>query len=148
MNKQRIGLVLGIFVAGVIAGFSISPSKGNDTPVFDDGYKVIARFENVGGLKVLSPVRASGVKIGEVTSISFSNKDYIAEVEMVIESEYRFPADTSASILTVGLSGEQYISFMPGADRRVLKEDDVIDLTESAMVLEHVISQFIYSKAQ
>ena len=148
MSKRIIGSMLGLFVAGILVGASMSFTEESDSLSSDDGYTITARFEDVGGLKVLSPVRASGVKVGEVIVINFDNKEYIAEVEMAIESQYRFPVDTSASILTVGFSGEQYIGFMPGAERRVLKQDDVIDLTESAMVLEHVISQFIYSKAQ
>jgi phospholipid/cholesterol/gamma-HCH transport system substrate-binding protein len=148
MNKQRVGMLLGIFVAGVIAGFSMAPAEENDTQMFAGSYTITARFENVGGLKERSPVRASGVVIGQVAAIHFNNKEYIAEVEMAIDSDYQFPVDTSASILTVGFSGEQYINLMPGAERRILKDDDVIDLTESAMVLEHIISQFIYSKRQ
>ena len=148
MNKRLIGVMLGLFVAGIIVGFSMSATEESNSTSYNDGYRIKAQFENIGGVKVLSPVRASGVTVGEVTAIEYDNKEFIAEVSMMIDSQYRFPIDTSASILTVGLSGEQYISFAPGAERRNLKHNDVIDLTEPAIILEQVISQFIYSKAQ
>ena len=148
MNKQTTGIMLGLFVAGIMVGSSMSSTEESDSTGHNDGYRIKARFENVGGVKVLSPVRASGVKVGEVIAIEYDNKEYIAEVSMMIEPQYHFPVDTSASILTVGFSGEQYIAFTPGAERRILKQGDVIDLTEPALILEQVISQFIYSKAQ
>ncbi len=148
MNKLTTGIMLGLFIAGIIVGISMSSTEENDTVSYKDGYRVYARFENVGGIKVLSPVKAGGVKVGEVTAIEYDNKEYIAEVSIIIDSQYHFPVDTSASILTVGFSGEQYISLTPGAERRFLRQDDIIDLTEPALILEQVISQFIYSKAQ
>jgi len=111
-------------------------------------YTINARFDNVGGLKVRSPVSAGGVRIGRVTDIQYSSETYEAIVSMAIDTQYdKFPLDTAASILTSGLLGEQFVGFEPGAEEEYLKAGDTIDLTQSALVLEQVIGQFLYSKA-
>jgi len=107
-----------------------------------------AHFDNIGGLKVRSPVSASGVIVGRITAIEYSSESYEAVVSMTIESQYdKFPLDTAASVLTSGLLGEQYLGLDPGAEEDYLKQGDVIDLTQSALVLEQIIGQFLYSKA-
>jgi len=113
-----------------------------------DSYEISARFDNIGGLKVRSPVAAGGVRIGRVTDIQYNNDTYEAVVIMTINAQYdKFPIDTAASVFTSGLLGEQFIGFEPGAEEDYLKNGDVIDLTQSALVLEQIIGQFLYSKA-
>ncbi len=115
----------------------------------DDGYSVVARFENIGGLKVRSPVTVAGVRVGRVADISFDSNTYEAVVKMNVASVYdTLPADTSASIFTSGLLGEQYISLEPGGAEKYLRDGDEIRLTQSAIVLEQVIGQFLYSQAE
>ncbi|HEY5718810.1 MAG TPA: outer membrane lipid asymmetry maintenance protein MlaD, partial [Gammaproteobacteria bacterium] len=113
-----------------------------------DGYEVLARFDNVGGLKVRAPVTAGGVRVGRVAGIEYDSQRYEAVVRLAIEPQFdRLPADTSASIYTAGLLGEQYISLEPGGDERFLKAGDLIKLTQPALVLEQVIGQFLFDKA-
>jgi phospholipid/cholesterol/gamma-HCH transport system substrate-binding protein len=111
-------------------------------------YTVNAKFNNVGGLKIRAPVRASGVTVGRVTGISFDNSTYQAMVTMAIDAAYRFPLDTSASVLTSGVLGENYIGLDAGAEEDYLAGGDHIDITQSAVVLERVIGRFLYDKAQ
>lgn len=150
MNTRTVEIMVGLFVAAGIAAFVMLSMKVSNLASYggDEGYNVKAHFENVGGLKVRSPVSAGGVRVGKVSDISYNNSQYVAEVTMTLEPQYKFPKDTSASILTAGLLGEQYIGLSPGAEEEDLVEGDIIDLTEPALVLEQVISQFIYSKAQ
>jgi len=113
-----------------------------------ESYQLTARFDNVGGLKIRSAVAAGGVTIGRVSDIQYNSETYEAIVSMNIEAKYnKFPIDTAASILTSGLLGEQFVGFDPGAEEEYLKQGDVIDLTQSALVLEQIIGQFLYSKA-
>lgn len=119
-------------------------SYGND----NDVYEIKAHFENIGGLKERSPVSAGGVRVGKVSHIGYDNERFTAVVTMQVNSMYRFPLDTSASILTAGLLGEQYIGLEPGGDEEYLEQGSEVDLTQSALVLEQVIGQFLYSKAQ
>ena len=114
----------------------------------DAGYVIKAQFDNIGGLKVRSPVSAGGVRVGKVSDIRYDNESDTALVSMDIEPQYRFPKDTSASIYTAGLLGEQFIGLEPGGDEEYLQAGDLIDLTQPALVLEQVIGQFLYSKAQ
>jgi phospholipid/cholesterol/gamma-HCH transport system substrate-binding protein len=112
------------------------------------GYEITARFDNIGGLKEMSPVNAGGVRIGRVTSIDYDQKTYEAIVRMQISPQYdRLPKDTSASIFTSGLLGEQYVSLEPGGEMSYLKSGDQIKLTQSAIVMEQVIGQFLFGKA-
>ena len=114
----------------------------------DNGYILQARFDNIGGLKVRSQVSASGVRVGRVTGIEYDTNGYEALVTMSIDPQYdKFPTDTAASVLTSGLLGEQYIGLEPGAEEEYLKSGDVIHLTQSALVLEQIVGQFLYSKA-
>jgi len=113
-----------------------------------DVYEVTARFSNIGSLKTRAPVRAAGVTVGRVTAIDFDADRYQASVTMAIDRRYTFPADTSASILTSGVLGENYIGLDAGGEEFMLEDGGEITLTQSAVVLEHVIGQFLYDKAQ
>jgi len=149
-NTRLVETLVGIFVAAGIAALFMLAMKVSNLNAFSnvEGYKVSAQFENIGGLKVLSSVSVGGVRIGRVTSIDFDQDDYEAVVTMAIDPQYnRLPTDTSASIFTSGLLGEQYVGFEPGGEEKFLKEGDTIKLTQSAIVLEQVIGQFMFSKA-
>jgi len=141
---------VGLFVAGAMAAlFMLAMQVSNLTSYGnDEGYELKARFDNVGGLKLRSPVNAGGVRVGKVAAISYDNKRYEAVVTMKIDPQYHFPEDTSASILTAGLLGEQYVGLVPGAEEAYLQPGDLIELTQPALVLEQVIGQFLYSKAK
>jgi phospholipid/cholesterol/gamma-HCH transport system substrate-binding protein len=114
---------------------------------FAKSYSVSAVFDNIGGLKPRAPVKSAGVVVGRVASIEFDDKNYQAKVTLNLDEKFRFPKDTSARILTSGLLGEQYIGLEAGGDEKVLSENSKITQTQSAIVLESLISQFLYSKA-
>ena len=105
-------------------------------------------FDNIGGLKARAPVRSAGVLVGRVKSISYDNDTFQAKVVISMENQFKFPADTSAKILTAGLIGEQYIGLQPGADDKDLTNGGRIEFTQSAVVLENLISQFMFNKAE
>ncbi|MFQ5468820.1 MAG: outer membrane lipid asymmetry maintenance protein MlaD [Gammaproteobacteria bacterium] len=151
MIKARfIEITVGIFIAGGIGAlFMLAMKVSNLSAISEnDGYTVIAQFENIGGLKEQSPVSAGGVKIGRVTSIDYNQDTYVAVVSMGIAGKYKkLPIDTSASIFTSGLLGEQYISLEPGGEEEYLGDGDLIELTQSALVMEQVVGQFLFSKA-
>lgn len=150
MNTRTLELLVGLFVAaGLAALFMLAMSASNLMSYGGgDGYIIKARFDNIGGLKVRSPVAASGVRVGRVTDISYDLEGYEALVSMSIEPQYNaFSVDSSAAILTSGLLGEQYVGIEPGAEDEFLIAGSEIDLTQSALVLEEIIGQFIYSKA-
>jgi phospholipid/cholesterol/gamma-HCH transport system substrate-binding protein len=144
-------IVVGLFVAlGLAALFMLAMKVSNlSAATGEDGYNVTARFENIGGLKVRSPVTVAGVRIGRVSEINFDNTTFEAVVTMNIGEAYNsLPTDTSASIFTAGLLGEQYISLEPGGDDKSLQQGSEIRLTQSAIVLEQIIGQFLYSQAE
>jgi phospholipid/cholesterol/gamma-HCH transport system substrate-binding protein len=114
---------------------------------FQTTYAVTAKFDNVGGLKPKAAVRSAGVVVGRVERIVFDDKSFQARVMLAMESRYAFPKDSSLKVLTSGLLGEQYLGLEPGAEEKVLVAGDTIASTQSAMVLESLISQFLYSKA-
>jgi phospholipid/cholesterol/gamma-HCH transport system substrate-binding protein len=150
MSSRKIEVLVGLFVAAAIAAFFMLAVNVSNMSTYGggDSYEISARFDNIGGLKVRSPVAAGGVRIGRVTDIQYNNDTYEAVVIMSIDAQYdKFPIDTAASIFTSGLLGEQFIGFEPGAEEDYLKSGDVIDLTQSALVLEQIIGQFLYSKA-
>ena len=150
MTSRKIEILVGFFIAAAIAAFFMLAMSVSNISSYGGGeqYTIKARFDNVGGLKVRSPVSAGGVRIGRVTEIEYSSETYEAIVSMAIEVQYnKFPLDTAASILTSGLLGEQFVGFEPGAEEDYLKEGDTIDLTQSALVLEQIIGQFLYSQA-
>lgn len=115
---------------------------------FQPGYRITARFDNIGGLKPQAAVRSAGVVVGRVESITFDDKTYQARVTLAMENRYAFPKDSSLKILTSGLLGEQYIGIEAGADEANLAPGDTITSTQSAVVLENLIGQFLYGKAE
>ncbi len=150
MKSRTLEIWVGLFVAaGIGAVFMLAMKVSNLSSLnTGDGYLLKASFENIGGLKVRSPITASGVRVGQVAGISYNSDTYQAEVTLRISPEFdRFPSDSSASIFTAGLLGEQYIGLEPGAEEEYLQNGDTITLTESAVVLERLIGQFLYSKA-
>ncbi len=150
MNSRTLELMVGLFVAaGIVALFLMAMTVSNLASYANSGgYEIQAKFDNIGGLKVRSPVSASGVRVGRVTAINYDQKDYEAVVTMLIEPQYnKFPIDTSASVLTSGLLGEQYVGLEPGAEDAYLKSGSKIEITQSALVLEQIIGQFLYGKA-
>jgi phospholipid/cholesterol/gamma-HCH transport system substrate-binding protein len=140
---------VGLFVLlGGAALLFLALQAGNLlTLSFEDTYRVQARFDNIGGLKPRSAVRSAGVVVGRVESISFDTQTYQAQVTLSLEKRFVFPKDSSAKILTAGLLGEQYIGLEPGAEEQTLAEGDVITQTQSAVVLENLISQFLFNRA-
>lgn len=151
MNHSRvIQIWVGLFVAiGLASLFMLAMKVSNISALTDqDGYIIKANFENIGGLKVRSPVTMAGVVIGRVSSIGFDRNTYEAVVSMTIDPKYdNIPEDTSASIFTSGLLGEQYIGLEAGGSPDYMKEGDSFTLTQSAVVLEKLIGQFLVSKA-
>ena len=150
MDRTTIDLWFGAFV---LAGFSallvLALKVGNlGADRVNSSYSVVARFDNIGGLKVRAPVRSSGVLVGRVSEIRFDNERFQASVTLALDSRYTFPKDTSASVLTSGLLGEQYVGLDAGGDDKKLANGDRITITQSAVVLERLIGQFLFSKAQ
>lgn len=149
MNRAAIDLWVGFFVAlGLAALLFLALKVGNlSSSDVGDTYSLQARFDNIGGLKVRAPVKSAGVVVGRVGEIHFDAENYVALVSMNIDKRYQFPRDTFATINTSGLLGEQYIGFEVGGDPEMLKAGDVIKKTQSAVVLEKLISQFMFDKA-
>ena len=150
MQRTLLDLWVGIFVAAGIAALVVLALKvGNASTTFNVGetYRVSGAFDNIGGLKEQAPVKSAGVVVGRVDRISFDNSRYRAQVIMKIDRRYQFPTDTSASILTSGLLGEQYVGLEAGGDSENVKDGGNFKLTQSAVVLEKLIGQFLYSKA-
>jgi phospholipid/cholesterol/gamma-HCH transport system substrate-binding protein len=146
-STRTLEIWVGIFVAVGFAALLMLSMKVSHLGSFfaDEGYAVKANFENIGGLKVKSPVKMSGVRIGRVSNIQFDDDAYQAIVTMDIERQYsKIPIDASASIFTAGLLGEQYIGLKAGAEEEYLTDGDEIDsaLTQSAIILEQLIGQF------
>jgi phospholipid/cholesterol/gamma-HCH transport system substrate-binding protein len=149
MTRKELDLWVGIFaVAGIGAMLFLSLKVAN-LASFSSGetYSVNAKFENIGGLKIRAAVKSAGVVVGRVGDIRFDNESFEAVVAMNIDSHFRFPKDSSAKILTSGLLGEQYIGITAGGDSVNLKGGDTLKLTQSAVVLENLIGQFLYNKA-
>lgn len=149
MSRTTLDLWVGVFVViGIGALFFLALRVGNLAGVdLSDTYTVRARFDNIGGLKVRAPVKSAGVVVGRVEAISFDSHTYRAEVAFTIASRYEFPRDTIALILTSGLLGEQYIGLDAGGDIDMLANGDLIQITQSAVVLEKLIGQFLFDRA-
>ena len=151
MDRVRVmEIVVGLFVAGGLGALFVLAMKVSNLSTFTEegGYELIARFDNVGGLKVRSPVSVSGVRIGRVATIDYDSNTFEAVVTMKIGARYdKFPDDTSAQIFTAGLLGEQYVALEPGGSEEILKNGDTIQLTQSALVLEQIIGKFLFSRA-
>ncbi|WP_334186646.1 outer membrane lipid asymmetry maintenance protein MlaD [Noviherbaspirillum sp.] len=149
MQRKSLDLWVGLFVLlGAAALFFLAMKAGNMSSMsFADTYTVTTRFDNIGGLKPRAPVKSAGVVVGRVADIRFDDKSFKALVTLNLDSGYKFPKDSSAKILTSGLLGEQYIGLEPGGDINNLAAGDRITMTQSAIVLENLISQFLFSKA-
>lgn len=151
MQRQWVEIIVGLFViAGVVALLFLSLKVSNlNSVTVTDPYQVSARFDNIGSLKVRAPVTMAGVKIGRVNDIRLDSASYQAEVVMDISGEYKqLPVDSSASINTQGLLGEQFISLEPGGQQAYLVNGDHIKLTQSAVVLENLIGELLFSNSQ
>lgn len=149
MNRKVTDVLVGLFVvlgfgallflalkAGNLASFSLAKS-----------YQVEARFDNIGGLKVRAPIKSAGVTVGRIASIKFDDETFRASVVLEIEEQFQFPKDSSVKILTSGLLGEQYVGLEPGGDLKNLAAGDRLTLTQSAVVLENLIGQFLYGRS-
>jgi phospholipid/cholesterol/gamma-HCH transport system substrate-binding protein len=149
MQRSNKDVWVGLFVLiGAAAIVFLALQSANLLTLnFERGYAVTAKFDNIGGLKPKAAVRSAGVVVGRVDKIAFDDKTFQAKVTLALESRYAFPKDSSLKILTSGLLGEQYLGLEAGADDKMLVAGDAISSTQSAMVLETLISQFLYSKA-
>ncbi len=152
MSRSRsVEILVGAFMAaGFVALFFLAMQVSNlSTTSTGEGYLVIARFDNIGSLKVRSPVTMAGVRVGRVSGIEYDSETYEAVVNLRIESRFdKIPDDSFAKIFTAGLLGEQYVGLDPGGSEEYLKAGDQISLTQPALVLEEIIGQFLFSKAQ
>jgi phospholipid/cholesterol/gamma-HCH transport system substrate-binding protein len=149
MQRKSLDVWVGLFVLlGALAIMFLALKVGNlSTMNFGPGYTLVARFDNIGGLKPRAPVKSAGVVVGRVEAIGFDDKTFQATVTMRMQGEVQFPKDSSAKILTSGLLGEQYIGIEPGGEDKNFAEGDRVKSTQSAIVLENLISQFLFSKA-
>ncbi len=151
MSTRNVEIVVGLFVAiGLAALLMLAMKVSNLADISgENGYRVHAFFDNIGGLKVRSPVTMAGVRVGRVSDIGFDGNRFQARVTLSIRPEFdRIPSDTSASIYTAGLLGEQYVALLPGGAEKNLAEGAEIRLTQSAVVLEELIGQFLYSQGK
>jgi len=149
MKKQSLDIWVGLFVAlGLLALLFLALKAGNMSAfTFEPTYQVSAKFDNIVGLKPRAPVKSAGVVVGRVAEIRFDDKSYQATVVMNFETRYQFPKDSSAKILTSGLLGEHYIGIEAGGDETMISQGGKLVQTQSAIVLENLISQFVYNKA-
>ena len=150
VSRKKVDLWVGVFVAmgfGALLFLALKAGNLSEFVLGSQSYVVTAKFDNIGGLKRSAPVKSSGVVVGRVVEISFDNQTFEAVVHMSLDSKFQFPRDSSAKILTSGLLGEMYIGLSAGGADASLKSGDVLKLTQSAVVLENLISQFLFSKA-
>jgi len=150
MNKKSIETLVGLFVLLGILGIVFLALKAANLGSFNtsgDSYTLNARFDNIGGLKVRAPVRSAGVVVGRVTSISLDPKTFQGVVSLQVDGRYHFPRDSAAKILTAGLLGDQYVGIEPGGDDKNFAPGDTVAQTQSAVVLENLIGQFLTGKA-
>ena len=149
MQRKSFDIWVGLFVLlGAVALMFLALKAGNMSSFsFEKTYTVSSRFDNIGGLKPRAPVKSAGVVVGRVGDITFDDQDYRALVTLQLQERYKFPKDSSAKILTSGLLGEQYVGIEPGGDEANLAAGDQIKMTQSAIVLKNLISQYIYNKA-
>ncbi|PIE37608.1 MAG: outer membrane lipid asymmetry maintenance protein MlaD [Gammaproteobacteria bacterium] len=150
MNSRAVEIAVGFFVLLFLAAMLLLAMKVSNLTSFSgtSGYTVTARFENVGGLRVRAPVSASGVRVGQVSAIEYDPESYEAKVTMTIDNQFdAFPLDTTASIYTAGLLGEQYIGLEPGAEEDVIVDGDEFSYTQEALVLERLIGQVLFNRS-
>ncbi|HMS79078.1 MAG TPA: outer membrane lipid asymmetry maintenance protein MlaD [Burkholderiaceae bacterium] len=147
--RRGIDVLVGGFVLLGLGALLFLALKAGNLGSFSTGpsYEARAKFDNIGGLKPRAPVKSAGVVVGRVASIGFDDRTYQAVVVLSLDARYRFPEGTSAKILTSGLLGEQYIGLEAGADEKMLAAGDTVTMTQSAVVLENLIGQFLFSKA-
>lgn len=151
MNRDVIDLWVGIVVAIAVAGGLISIVRSSGILASSEtgtAYVLKAEFDDIGGLKVRAPVKSSGVVVGRVAEVRFDSASYRAVVTMNIDGRYRFPKDTILTVNTSGLLGEQYVGLEIGGATEMLANGDTAGKTQSAVVLEKLIGQFLYNKAQ
>lgn len=146
-SKNDVWVGLFVLIGGAAILFLALQSANLLNLSFQSTYRVSGQFDNIGGLKRQAAVKSAGVVVGRVESITFDDKSYRARVTLALENRYVFPKDSSLKILTSGLLGEQYIGIEAGADEKNLAAGDTVTSTQSAVVLENLISQFLYSKA-
>ncbi|MBP6019320.1 MAG: outer membrane lipid asymmetry maintenance protein MlaD [Burkholderiaceae bacterium] len=149
MSRERTDFWVGLFVLlGLLALAFLALRAGNLSSFsFAPTYQIQAHFDNIGGLKIRAPVKSSGVVVGRVSKVAFDNQRYQAVATLDLDNGFEFPLDSSASILTSGLLGEQYIGLTPGGDDSMLVDGSEVQFTQSAVVLEELISKFLYSSA-
>ncbi len=149
MQTSKNDVWVGLFVLiGAAAILFLALQSANLLSLnFEKTYHVVGRFDNIGGLKPKAAVRSAGVLVGRVESITFDDKTFQANIRLELQSRYAFPKDSSLKILTSGLLGEQYIGIEPGGDEKNFAEGDIVSSTQSAIVLENLISQFLFSRA-
>lgn len=150
MDQKKLEIIVGAFIAVGIAALVMLAMKVSNLGSFDEknGYEIKANFGNIGGLKVRAPVMLAGVRVGQVSGVSLDQTTFEAVVTLTIAEKFdNLPIDTSAAIFTSGLLGEQYVSLEPGGEDKVLAEGSKLALTQSAIVLEQVIGQVLFSKA-
>jgi phospholipid/cholesterol/gamma-HCH transport system substrate-binding protein len=146
-SKNDVWVGLFVLIGGAALLFLALKSANLLTLNFDKSYPITAKFDNIGGLKPQAAVKSAGVVVGRVENITFDDKSYQASVHIALQTRYAFPKDSSLKILTSGLLGEQYIGVEPGGDEKNLVAGDIVKATQSAVVLENLISQFLFSKA-
>ena len=146
-NKNDLWVGLFVLIGGAALVFLALQAANLLTLSFQPTYHIVAKFDNIGGLKPRAAVKSAGVVVGRVESIAFDDKAFRANVTLALETRYQFPKDSSLKILTSGLLGEQYIGVEAGADDKNLVAGDTITSTQSAVVLENLIGQFLYNKA-
>ena len=149
MQQKKSDVWVGLFVLiGALALVFLALQSANLLSLnFQKTYAITARFDNIGGLKPKAAVKSAGVVVGRIESIAFNDQTFQADVQLSMQTRYDFPKDSSLKILTSGLLGEQYIGIEAGADEAHLAPGDTVAATQSALVLENLISQFLFSKA-
>jgi phospholipid/cholesterol/gamma-HCH transport system substrate-binding protein len=150
MNKRNLEILVGLFVllgAGALLFLALKAANLTSFAGGGDTYTVQARFDNIGGLKARAPVRSAGVLVGRVTGVTLDPVTFQGLVTMEISRGIQFPRDSTAKILTSGLLGDQYIGIEPGGDEQDLRAGDTLSRTQSAVVLENLIGQFLFNRA-
>lgn len=151
MKRLNLELMVGLFIVLGFAAFVFSALQAanlGNLNVNAHTYTVTARFDNIGGLKPRASVKSAGVVVGRVKSVTFDQETFQAKVEISVDSRYLFPVDSSLKILTSGLLGEQYIGISAGGGDENWKDGSVAERTQSAVVLENLIGQFLYQSAE
>ncbi len=149
MGRRKLEIMVGVFIAAGIAALVMLAMRVSNLSLINTspGYEVSAFFENIGGLKERAPITLSGVRVGRVAAIGYDTQRLQARVTLSIAHGFTIPSDTTASIFTSGLLGEQYVALEPGGEERMLKPGEEIRLTQSALVMEQLIGQFLFQKA-